>query len=99
MKGELIYPTKINNIINKTKRHNKKQNFKKAWKGYDYDFKINRLTKTIKISISKNKYIDRTYIIPYKYEKLNIIKTLHNNSFHKGINTLNKIIQVSKFWW
>ena len=30
MKGELIYPTKINNIINKTKRHNKKQNFKKA---------------------------------------------------------------------
>ena len=77
-RGELKYPDFINNIINKKERHNKKQNFKKACKGYDFDNKINRLTKTIKIKKSKTIYINNTYIIPYEFEKL---KTVNKNIF------------------
>jgi hypothetical protein len=98
-KGELKYPNCINNITNKKIKYNKKRNFKKAYKSYDYDFKLNRLTKSIKIRNAKNKYEYKTFIIPYEFEKINILHRLHINSFHKGINILYKHIQDSKFWW
>ena len=29
---------------------------------------------------------EKTYFVPYEFEKINIIKNLHDISLHKGIN-------------
>ena len=92
-KGELIYPNNIKNISNKKLKHNAKQNFKRSCKGYDYDydFNLNRLTKTINISNKKDKPNYKTYIVSYEFEKVNLIKSFHEKTFHKGINNLYDI--------
>ena len=40
---------------------------------------------------------NKVYIIPYEFEKLNLIKSLHEKSFHKGINILDKLIREVNF--
>ena len=52
-KGIYVFPNYINNIINKTERHTKKTNFKRACEKYRFDFKINRLTKITSIIFYK----------------------------------------------
>ena len=42
---------------------------------------------------------EKTYFIPYEFEKINIIKNLHDISLHKGINVLYDLIRQSDFWW
>ena len=97
--GIHIYPDSILKIKNKNIKHNKKQNFKRVCKGYDYDFKLNRLIKKINISNNHNKKEYKTYIVAYEFEKMNLIKLLHDKSYHKGINVLYDIVKESKFWW
>ena len=94
-----MFPDYINNIENENERHNKKQNFKRACEGYDFNFQLNRLTKTIKLSKTKDNIKEKTYFIPYEFEKINIIKNLHEISLHKGINVLYELIKESDFWW
>lgn len=68
--GINIYSEHINTIKNHKIRHNKKQNFKRVCKGYDYDFKINRLIKKIKISNKSNTIQFKNYIVAYELEKI-----------------------------
>ena len=39
------------------------------------------------------------YFIPYQIEKFNLIKKLHENTIHKGTQTLYESIKQSNFWW
>ena len=66
---------------------------------YDYDFKINRLIKKINISNKSNTIQFKNYIVAYELEKNNLIKTLHDKTFHKGVNILYDVLKESKFWW
>jgi len=75
--GDLIFPYYIKNISDKKSKHNAKQNFKRSCKGYDYDFKLNRFTKTINIS---NKKISQF-----------IRLTIYNKKDHKLITKKNKL--------
>jgi len=59
---------------------------------------MNRLTKTIKDSKLNNNIKEKVYLIPFEFERLNIIKNLHENSMHKGINVLYELIRQSDFW-
>ena len=76
-KEKLIFPKYITDMADKYKRHNAKQNFRRTCKGYNYDFKLNRLTKTINISNKKNKPNYKTYIVAYEFEKYKLIRFLH----------------------
>ena len=98
-KGTFVYPEYINNISNKNKRHTKRVNFRRACQGYSFDFNLNRLTKIINISRDKKIMNNKTYYIPYEFEKKALIKTIHDQTMHKGINILHKLIKESKFWW
>ena len=92
------FPERISKIKNKEKRSTKKNNFRRACNDYCFDLKINRLSKNINFSKDKNKP-KKNYIIPYEFEKINIIKNLHEQSMHKGINILYNLVKESNFWW
>ena len=89
-----IYPTKITNIKNKSKRDNAKKQFKKTTKKYTIDTEDNRLTYKKLITSNDKSKKEETYLkIPYNIEIEGILAKHNFDSNHKGINIMrNNII-------
>jgi len=94
-----LYPDYINEISPLQKRKSAKRYFRRITKGFTIDEKYNRLKKKINISNDKCNPKIKEFFIPYDFEKIKIIKRLHEFSTHRGYKTLYNLIKDDHFWW
>lgn len=83
-----LYPKDIYDIEIKTKRKEMKKRFRKTTNLFTIDNNNNRLKRKLNISNIKGKTIIKEFYVAYEFEKIKLIKYLHDMSTHRGINTL-----------
>ncbi len=96
--GHGIYPNYIYKINGKSRRKNKKKDFKNSIEDYFIDKTTGRLKIKFNTSNVKSK-VYKEYFIPYQCEKNKLIMSLHERTIHKGQNSLYELIKQENFWW
>ena len=66
--------------------------------GLFYDKKTHRLKiKFLDCRVETKQY--KEYFIAYQFEKINLLKSLHYQSMHKGEKSLYELIKQQDYWW
>ena len=101
VKNEVNYPDFIYNIEDEHRKRNTKKLFRDLAKKYFIDEKTGRLKLSFNISNKAGNKDLKEFFVVYQFEKINIIKKIHESIAHRGENGkgLDEAVKECDFWW